>query len=319
MTLVALAKNPVPSGAITGLIKSFDGRHLRFARWDATRGPRRGTVCVFSGRGEYIEKYFEVVADLRRRGFAVAMLDWRGQGGSERLLDNPLKGHVRRFADYEQDLTVFMREIVMPDCPPPYIGLGHSLGGHVLLRAAIAPGSWFQKMVLTAPMIALAPEQTGPLPRLTRGVLDFVGLLGMNRMFVPGVSHVPSEFGPFETNRLTSDKDRYLRARAVLEAAPHLAIGGPTIGWLRSAAKSMAVLAQPEYPVAVAVPMLLIAAGTDKVASSVAIEEFAQRLKIGTHVLIPGSRHEILMERDEVRQNFWAVFDSYLGVSRAVA
>jgi hypothetical protein len=68
---------------------------LRFARWEATRPPRRGTVCVFHGRGEFIEKYFEVVADLRRRGFAVATMDWRGQGGSAHMLRNPNKGYVR--------------------------------------------------------------------------------------------------------------------------------------------------------------------------------------------------------------------------------
>ena len=77
MDLVALAKNPVPSGATAGVLKSPSGMRLRFARWEATRPPRRGTVCVFHGRGEFIEKYFEVVADLRRRGFAVATMDWR--------------------------------------------------------------------------------------------------------------------------------------------------------------------------------------------------------------------------------------------------
>ncbi len=109
---------------------------MRFARWEATRGPARGTVCLFQGRGEFIEKYFEVVADLRRRGFAVATMDWRGQGGSERLLSNPRKGHVRSFADFDQDLAAFMKEIVLPDCPPPYIAMAHSMGGHILLRNA---------------------------------------------------------------------------------------------------------------------------------------------------------------------------------------
>ena len=136
MELVALAKNPVPSGATTGTFKGHDRLNLRFARWEPTRGPRRGTVCLFQGRGEFIEKYFEVVADLRRRGFAVATMDWRGQGGSSRLLSNPRKGHVRSFADFDQDLADFMKEVVLPDCPPPYIAMAHSMGGHILLRNA---------------------------------------------------------------------------------------------------------------------------------------------------------------------------------------
>ena len=71
MELVNLVKNPVPSGATAGHFKSFDGAPLRFAIWQATRKPRRGTICLFGGRTEFIEKYFEVIADLRRRGFAV--------------------------------------------------------------------------------------------------------------------------------------------------------------------------------------------------------------------------------------------------------
>ena len=103
------------------MCKCPDGVQLRHARWDATRGPRRGTVCLFQGRGEFIEKYFEVIADLRRRGFAVATMDWRGQGGSTRLLANPRKGHVRSFAEFDRDLAHFMQEVVLPDCPAPYI------------------------------------------------------------------------------------------------------------------------------------------------------------------------------------------------------
>ena len=43
MKLVALAKNPVPGGAVPGELKARDGTRLRFVRWEATRGPRRGT------------------------------------------------------------------------------------------------------------------------------------------------------------------------------------------------------------------------------------------------------------------------------------
>ena len=99
MDLIALAKNPVPSGATTGYFDCPGKLKLRFARWEATRGPQRGTVCLFQGRGEFIEKYFEVVADLRRRGFGVATMDWRGQGGSSRMLSNPqqrLRALLRR-------------------------------------------------------------------------------------------------------------------------------------------------------------------------------------------------------------------------------
>ncbi len=79
MTLVSIPANPVPDDVVTGMLKTRDGVSLRFARWAPPPG-RKGTVCLFQGRAEFIEKYFETVRDLRARGFAVATLDWRGQG-----------------------------------------------------------------------------------------------------------------------------------------------------------------------------------------------------------------------------------------------
>jgi lysophospholipase len=319
MELVALAKNPVPSGAKTGSFQGHDKLKLRYARWDATRGPRRGTVCLFQGRSECIEKYFEVVADLRRRGFVVATMDWRGQGGSDRLLANPFKGHVRSFAEYDQDLAHFMKEIVLPDCPPPFTAMAHSMGGHILLRNATLPGSWFQRMVLSAPMIDISPHELGAPRGVARFYSEVVTGLGLGSMYVRGGDDRPLELEPFEGNTLTSDRERYHRNRMIIEHAPALGIGSPTVAWLRAALRSISRLTAPDYPLRVEVPLLLFAAGMDRIVSTSAIEEFALRLKVGTHVLIPQARHEILQETDELRKHFWAAFDAYMGVEATAA
>jgi len=319
MELVALAKNPVPSGAMVGAFKSYDKVSLRFARWEATRGPTRGTVCVFQGRGEFIEKYFEVVADLRRRGFAVATMDWRGQGGSQRLLSNPRKGHVRSFADFDQDLAAFMKEIVLANCPPPYVALAHSMGGHILLRNATLPNSWFTRIVLSAPMIEIAQERLGRAAAGSRAYAEILGAVGLGSLYAAGGRDTPIEAGPFEGNPLTTDRERYLRNRMIVESAPMLSLGSPTIGWLKAALRSIARLAAPDYALKVEVPLLLFAAGMDTIVSTTAIEEFGLRLKVGTHILIPQARHELLQETDAVRKDFWAAFDAYMGVDAPVA
>ena len=281
--------------------------------------PRRGTVCLFHGRGEFIEKYFEVVADLRRRGFAVATMDWRGQGGSARLLRNPHKGHVRSFADYDQDLAHFMREIVLPDCQPPYVALAHSMGGNILLRNASLSGSWFSRMVLSAPMIDIARDKLGAPQAVSR---VYAEIARRHRLRL----HVHARRArPAARARALRGQPAHLRPRAlsaqrlILEAAPALGLGSPTVAWLRAALRSIARLTAPDYPLRVEVPLLLFAAGMDTIVSTRAIEEFALRLKVGTHVLFPQSRHEILQETDEIRQRFWAAFDAYLGVERNVA
>jgi lysophospholipase len=319
MDLIALAKNPAPSAATTGTLDGTGGVKLRYARWEATRGPTRGTICLFQGRGEYIEKYFEVVADLRRRGFAVATMDWRGQGGSSRQLANPYKGHVRSFREYDADLATFMTEVALPHCEPPFIAMAHSMGGNILLRNAAQPKSWFSRMVLSAPMIALDQAKLGASAGATRAYAEILTALGVGSLRVPSGSSRPIELGPFEGNPLTSDRERFERNRMILQAAPALGLGSPTIAWLRAAYRSMATLREPDYPLRVEVPLLLFAAGMDEVVSTQAIEEFALRLKVGSHVLIPQAKHEILQESDEIRQRFWAAFDAYLGADTRVA
>src|SRR5438552_4166784 len=136
MLLFDCPENPCPAGAVVEMITARDGITLRTARWPSLSPKPKGTICLFQGRSEYIEKYFEVIRDLRARGFAVATLDWRGQGLSERALPNARKGHVHDFSEYDRDLEAFMKEVVLPDCPPPHFALGHSMGAAPVIRTA---------------------------------------------------------------------------------------------------------------------------------------------------------------------------------------
>jgi lysophospholipase len=310
MDLIATPKNPIPLGASAGFIKGKRSAKLRFARWPSSLRERRGTVCIFPGRSEFIEKYFEVVGELRRRGFAVAVLDWRGQGGSSRLLWDPLKGYVRSFADYEDDLARFMSEVVLPDCPPPYFALAHSMAATVLFRAATMRGCWFSRMVMTAPMLRIAelPISPGPLSALVWAL----SLTGFGGTPVPGGIKAYLASQVFEGNLLTSDRERFLRNQSVVDAAPKLAVGSPTIAWLRAALGAMGDIADDSFPVRMRVPVLMLAASDDRIVSSLAIEEMATRLRVGAQLVLRGARHEILQERDVIRQQFWAAFDAFV-------
>jgi lysophospholipase len=311
--LVAHAKNPIPNGAISGLFKGFDGAPLRYARWEPSRSPRRGTVCVFHGRGEFIEKYFETIADLRRRGFAVATFDWRGQGGSVRELANPRKGYVRDFADHDRDLLRFMKDVVLPDCPPPFYALAHSTGGNILMRNATLDGSWFERMVLTAPLIRLARASLPFAQERVARLAEMACLVGLGARYAETKGRDDMfESMAFDGNPLTADPDRFQRNVDIIRLAPELGLGAATIYWVRAACRSMARINAPGFAPRVRVPLLLVAAGADRVVSSGAIEELSKRLKIGSYMMIPDSQHEILQERDDIRQQFWAVFDAYL-------
>ena len=306
MDLVSTPKNPIPLGASSGYLDVRKGVRIRFASWQSALRERRGTVCIFPGRNEFIEKYFEVVGELRRRGFAVAVLDWRGQGGSSRLTRSSMKGHVRDFVDYEEDLSHFMKGVVLPDCPMPYYALGHSMAAPVLFNAATKRGSWFSRMVMTAPMVEFARL---PMPRgVCAKFADAMTLFGFGKQAGP---EQWTNYG-FEGNPLTSDRERFYRNTGVLEAAPGLAVGPPTFGWLHAAFEAMDRLYDEKYAPRIRIPSLMVAAGDDQVVSSKAIEDLASRLRAGSQIVLPGARHEILHERDPIREQFWAAFDAFV-------
>ena len=308
MTLVSIPANPVPDGAVAGTIKTPDGVELRLARFDPPPG-RKGTLCLFHGRAEFIEKYFEVVQDVRARGFAVATLDWRGQGLSQRALRDRRKGHVHDFTEYEIDLETFMREIVLPDCPPPFYALAHSMGANVLMRAAYRNRRWFDRVVLSAPMLDL--NLVG-MPRLARLTSRVMRLMGMGASYIPGGGATAIASKPFAGNPLTSDPVRYARTGAIIEAEPKLGLGSPTIAWINAAFQAMSDFADPVVPSRIRQPLLFIGAGHDVIVSTKAIEQFAIRLRAGAHLIVPGARHEILMEQDRFRAQFWAAFDAFV-------
>ncbi|SFJ56905.1 alpha/beta hydrolase [Bradyrhizobium sp. Gha] len=308
MTLVSIPSNPVPEHVVSGTIKTPDGVELRFARW-APPANRKGTVCVFTGRSEQIEKYFETVRDLRDRGFAVAMVDWRGQGHSARRLRDPRKGYVRNFADYEIDVEAFVQQVVLPDCPPPYFALAHSMGGAVLLRLAHAGKRWFDRMVLSAPMIDL-PGRSTSFP--VRAMLKAMRMMGRGGAYVPGGSEQLTGLSPFINNPLTSDPVRYARNAAILEEDPTLGLASPTVAWADTAFRAMHTFKGVNYPSEIRQPILMLAASNDAVVSTAAIEEFAYHLRAGSHLVIAGSKHEILQEQDRYRSQFWAAFDAFV-------
>jgi lysophospholipase len=308
MNLVSIPANPVPDDVVAGAIKTSDGVNLRFARWAPPPG-RKGTVVVLQGRAEFIEKYFETVRDLRARGFAVTTFDWRGQGLSDRALSDRHKGYVRNFLNYITDLEAVMEQVVLPDCPPPIFALAHSMGAAVAVRACHDGSRWFDRMVLSAPMIALPPgrltRMAGPLARIMR-------YIGRGGAYVPTADSSVTGTEGFLGNVLTSDPVRYARNAAILEQEPALGLGAPTVAWADASLRQMSLFAEPSYPASIRQPILMVAAGRDEVVSTPAIESFGHNLLAGRHLILAGAKHEILQELDQYRLQFWAAFDAFV-------
>ncbi|MEP3276054.1 MAG: alpha/beta hydrolase [Stappiaceae bacterium] len=310
MELVDLPDNPIPEGAKVGTVTTPDNKILRYARWPANTSPIRGTVTVLQGRTESIEKYFEVIRDLRERGFAVVTFDWRGQGRSSRHLRNSRKGHVRTFREYIVDLDAVFTEIVLPDSPSPHYALAHSTGGTVMMLAAKKYLLRFDRVALASPFLGFG--KIGVSPKLLGTVAAVLSAVGFGGANIPGASKTDYLDDRFEGNPLTSDAVRFERSRSVLREARDLVIGAPTIGWLHAASRALDVFADPEFGPDIRLPMLIVAGGADEVVSSAVSESLASRMPMTNYIELAGGRHELLLERDFIREQFWAAFDAFI-------
>lgn len=314
MRLVSCPENLPPPGAVLSRLE-VDGLVLRVARWlPAGAETCRGTVVVLPGRSEFIEKYAEVVGDLLARCFAVVVIDWRGQGASGRLLADRRRGHVGSFDEYGTDLAACTGQVLRPFCPSPFFALAHSMGGAIALDAAARGDAPFARIVLSAPMLDIWGLR---LPRGARATAAWATRLGRGRAYIPGGSARSWMSQPFAGNMLTSDPRRHAAFHALAAAAPELLIGAPTLGWLHAAFRAMDRLARDGALQRITIPVLAVACGGDRIVDSVATERIIARIKGGRTITVPHALHEVLMERDVYRDQFWAAFDRFVPGSTA--
>ena len=281
---------------------------MRAARFDADH-PR--AVCLLlNGQTEFIEKYFEVIDELRGRNFSVVTFDWRGQGGSDRLLPDPRKAHVADFAAYDQDLDAVIRAAVQP-MNLPSIAMAHSMGGNILLRRMHDVQGEFAAAILCAPMLGINPR--GAPWWVVEKIAHHLSRRAPSTEYVWGMASRDQLTLPFDRQIVTSDPARYARTQALLAATPDLRLNGPTWGWLEAAIRAIALTRSAGYAEAIATPSLFFGAGHDRICETPAIAAFVARMPQALFVEIADAEHEILMERDAVRARFWSAFDDFVG------
>ncbi len=294
------------------------GAELRAARFPAAPDvPARGVCVLLNGQTEFIEKYFEVIDELRGRGFAVATMDWRGQGGSTRMTEDTRKSFVGDFHEYDQDLDTLMHWIVQPmlaEGEKP-VALAHSMGGHNLLRALSRNPGRFAAAVLSAPMIAISFR--GQREFLVRAVTAFQVWRGRRGDWVWGMEARDPHRVNFSSQLVTSDPQRFERTQMLLREQPDLRLAGATWSWLAAALRSMDWLREPGRPEAITTPLLVVGAGKDRICQTPQTRAFAARLPFGDYVEIPEGEHELMMERNAIRAQFWAAFDAFMKKNRA--
>ncbi len=293
-----------PDGMSFPVWMAADGWPHRAYRWPAD-GPRRGSLLFQSGRADFIEKYLEACDHWHLRGWDIEGFDWRGQGGSRRLTGALVPDDRLSFDPLIDDLVAFVTDW-QARTPGPHVLVAHSMGGHVALRACAEKGMTLDALVLVAPMLAL---HTGFIPRIVaRAVIGGARMAGLGAR----AAWHDDPRDPRRQLRLTGSLERYQDSQWWKRTTPGIGLGAPTWNWLGAAMAGARLIERKGVLERVATPVLLLAAGLDKLVRDAAIEDAARRLPNAEMKLLPTGRHELLREADENRLPALAAIDDFL-------
>lgn len=307
-------RRAIPAGAEESLWTAADGHLIRKITWmdpPADIEPR-GSILFMAGRGDAYEKYLESFEHWRLKGWRVVAADWRGQGGSGRLGRDDRTGHIDDFMDWVGDLSGLWDEFAASH-EGPLVLMGHSMGGHLVLRAvmerALTPRP--DALVLSAPMLDVAPEKV-PL-FLRRGLAHLMARIGDHRRPAWGDGEKPITMNKVRQNLLTHDDERYADEKFWRESRPELKLGSGSWGWVRASMDSIKLIHAPGSPEKVDVPVFMVATDHDRLVSPAATRRMVHRLP-DAEALIFGkeAHHEVLREVDAVRDKALAAIDDFL-------
>lgn len=282
-----------PDGICHWLV-TVDGVRVRVGNWPLAGA--KGTVLLFPGRTEYIEKYGRTAAEFAKRGFTSVAIDWRGQGIADRLLANRAVGHVDVFEDYQLDARAMLDHVKSLGLPEPYHLLGHSMGGCIGLRA-LFDGLAVESAVFSAPMWGI--QMSPALRPIAWGLSSVSKPLGFGGVFAPGQQAETYVLrATAEDNTLTSDATNFEMLQSQLKVQPDLALGGPSLHWLNESLREMRALSMRPSP---NVPCVTFLGSEEAIVDPVRIHDRMAKWPNGELVVLDGGRHEVLMEADHIR------------------
>lgn len=286
-----------PDGGEAVWLTASDDVRLRAGIWPG-EGAARGTVLLFPGRTEYVEKYGRTARELGQNGYATLVMDWRGQGLADRLHPDALAGHVDRFTDYQRDVAAAVDLARAKGLPEPYFLIAHSMGGCIGLRA-VMEGLPVAACVFTGPMWGI--HISAPV-RPAAWVLGWgSGKLGLGGTYAPGTkpeAYVIAE--PFEDNQLTTSPEMFHHLQKQIGRYPELALGGPSLTWLHEALKECRALSRMPSP---DVPCLTFVGSNERIVDVPRIHDRMKRWPNGRLEVVDGGEHEVLMEIKTLRSD----------------
>lgn len=307
MTSASLYRRAIPAAARITQWPAPDGWPLRCFEWPADGTPR-GEILFEGGRGDIFEKYLELFAHWHGLGWSITWIDWRGQAGSGRLTPHPAVGHIDDFADYIADFAAFHADWAARTAGPRVL-MGHSMGGHLVLRALVEGAVAADACVLVAPMLGL---RTAFGARLGERIARIMGGIGTASRAAWKENEKPGGDAT-RFSLLTHDAGRYEDELWWQSTKPEIVTGPPSWRWVIEAFASTRALRRDERLKTMNVPTLMLVPMADQLVDAKAAVAVGARLP-DCDVVPFGNEaaHEVLREADSVRNRAIAELDRFL-------
>ena len=279
-------------------LHASDGVRLRVGVWGKTE--TKGTVLLLPGRTEYVEKYGRAAVDLKQRGYATVVIDWRGQGLADRALADRMVGHVDHFSEFQLDYQALEQFALDLGLPQPFYMIAHSMGGCIGLRALMGQ-TQIKAAAFSAPMWGIL--MAAWMRPVASVISNVAGWVGQAHRFAPGTSDqsyvAEAAFGG---NVLTTDPEMWRYMQQQIQDHPELSLAGPSLGWLRAALTECMALTYAPSPTC---PTLTALGSVEKVVDPAPIHMRMARWPNGKLEMFAGAEHEIIMEAPAHRARFF--------------
>lgn len=285
--------------------KYFEGRKglkVNYLKYGENSGSR-GSVLISAGRTEMGEKFLELAYDLNKLGFSpIYITTHRGQGKSDRAINHPYKGYVRKFRYYSDDLNTLAGIIKNENKGTKLYLIGHSMGGAVGIEYLERFKSVFTKAAFTSPMVQIyftgGANESSALK--DTALACFIPFKPYCTSYVPGGKN-PSSNPAFEGNDVTSSKVRFEFKKELFKLFPNAMLGSATIRWVRESIFAGRRMRAQKNLDKITTPFLMFVAQNDTVVDNNGLLRACDKTSLCKSHLVLGALHNLFMERDELR------------------
>jgi len=295
-----------PKGIKSYFVTMDDGIKIRICHWINDSKGTKGTILLQQGHNEFIEKYFETIQEFLDRNYSVIAFDWRGQGMSDHQIEDIHKSYIRNYERHDKDLKYVLDEIIENNFPKPLIGIGHSMGGCLMLSAFHDQPKRFSKGILSAPMLGFKNE------RFLRTASSIMNILRRDTDYLLGSKPNMGIETPFEKNDLTTDPIRYDRIIKLVRKHPDIRLWGVTNSFAKAVNKRFKIMRSKNWAEKINLNVLIINSLDDSVVDANKTRKMSDRMQNCEVVDFEGCMHEIFMEKDIHRAKMWKAIDKFL-------